>query len=156
MLGKQVIPTEEMRAKIQAAVDVRRDDDLMIMARTDALAIEGLNSAIERMHRYIDAGADMAFVEAPRTAEDMRRITSEIAVPNMANMVPGGRSPMLPARTLEQFGFACVAHPTALTYTIAQAARNLLRTLHEDGDTTKMDELMMQFDEFNRLVGLDS
>lgn len=155
MAGKQIVSEEEMAAKLKAAVDARRDQDLIIMARTDALAIEGMDRAIERMHAYLAAGADMSFVEAPATPEQMRRITSAIPAPNMANMVPGGRSPALSASELGQLGFACVAHPTALSYVIARAARELLHELHETGSTLAAEPRMMRFDEFNQLLKLD-
>lgn len=154
MSGKQVVLPEEMVAKIRAAVDTRVDPDLMIMARTDALAIHGIEDAIERMHRYIEAGADLSFVEAPESVEQMRRITAEISVPNMANAVPGGRSPILTAKELEQIGFACVAHPTALTYAIARTATDVLQHLLATGSTTGLEQRMIEFAEFNRLIGL--
>jgi 2-methylisocitrate lyase-like PEP mutase family enzyme len=154
MSGKQVIPYGEMVAKIRAAVDARSDSDLLIMARTDALAVAGIDDAIERMHRYLDAGADMSFVESPGSTEDMRRITGEIGAPNMANMVPGGRTPILTAKQLEELGFAVVAYPTMLTYTVARAAEQALAHLQATG-TTAGFQAMMEFDEFNRLIGLD-
>lgn len=154
MSGKQLIPAEEMVAKIKAAVDTRLDPDLVVMARTDALVIEGLDRAIERMHRYLEAGAGMSFIESPESVEQMRRITTEIRAPNMANMVPGGRTPALSAAELQGIGFACVAHPTALTYTIARAAQTLLRGLRREGTTQASAAAMMRFDEFNALVGL--
>ena len=155
MTGKQVVPPEEMIAKLHAAVDTRTDPDMMLMARTDALAVNGIEDAIERMHRYVEAGADMAFIEAPESVEQMRRITREIAAPHLANMVPGGKSPSLTAAELQELGFACVAHPTALTYTVARSARDLLRHLLETGGTQAMESGMMQFDEFNDLIGLE-
>ncbi len=154
MEGKQVVPPEEMVAKIKAAVDARSDPDLMIMARTDALAVSGLDEALARMHRYIEAGADMSFIEAPRSVDEMRRAVSEVSVPSMANMVPGGKSPILPAKELERIGFACVAYPTALTCAMARTADTLLRHLHAAGSTAGLEDCMMQFDEFNELVGL--
>jgi len=99
MSGKQLIPCGEMVAKIKAAVDARVDPDLLIMARTDALAVNGIDDAIERMHKYLAAGADMSFVESPESIDQMCRITREIPAPNMANMVPGGRTPILTAKT---------------------------------------------------------
>jgi len=154
MSGKQVIPCGEMVSKIRAAVDTRSDSDLLIMARTDALAVNGIGDAIERMHRYLEAGADMSFVESPESIEDMRRITREIRAPNMANMVPGGKTPILTAKQLEDLGFAVVAYPTMLIYTVACAAEQALAHLQASG-TTAGFEAMMRFDEFNRLIGLD-
>ncbi|MCE5309892.1 MAG: oxaloacetate decarboxylase [Acidobacteriales bacterium] len=155
MSGKQIVSEAEMAAKIKSACDARSDQDLIIMARTDALAIEGIDRAIERMHVYLAAGADMAFVEAPKSPEQMRKITSSIPAPNMANMVPGGRSPALSAAELAKLGFACVAHPTALSYVIARAARDLLHDLRETGSTLAAEPRMMRFEEFNRLLGLE-
>jgi methylisocitrate lyase len=154
MPGKQVIPYDEMVAKIRAAVDARLDPDLLIMARTDALAITGIDDAIERMHRYLEAGADMSFVESPGSIEEMRRITHEIRAPNMANIVPGGKTPIVTANQLEELGFAVVAYPTMLTYTVARAAERALSHLHVTGTTAGLPA-MMEFDEFNRLIGLD-
>lgn len=154
MSGKQVIPCDEMVAKIKAAVDARIDPDLLIMARTDALAVNGINDAIERMHKYLAAGADMSFVESPESIDQMRRITREIPAPNMANMVPGGKTPILTANELEDIGFSIVAYPTMLTYTVARAAERALAHLQAAGSTAGFTD-MMQFDEFNRLIGLD-
>ena len=154
MSGKQVIPCDKMVAKMKAAVDARVDPDLLIMARTDALAVNGIDDAIERMRKYLAAGADMSFVESPESIDQMRRITREIPAPNMANMVPGGKTPILTARELEDIGFSIVAYPTMLTYTIARAAERALAHLQDAGTTAGFTD-MMQFDEFNRLIGLD-
>lgn len=154
MSGKQVVPAEEMVAKIKAAVDTRVDPDLMVMARTDAMATHGIDEAIRRMHMYVEAGADMAFVEAPQSIEQMRRITTEIKAPNMANMVPGGKTPMLSAKQLEEIGFAVVAHPTALIYAMARTAREVLRQILDSGTSAGLEDRMIEFEEFNRLVGL--
>jgi 2,3-dimethylmalate lyase len=154
MSGKQVIPAEDMVAKIHAAVDVRIDPELTIMARTDALAVNGIEDAIARMHRYVEAGADLSFVEAPESVDQMRRVVAEISVPNMANAVPGGKTPILSAREFQEIGFACVAHPTALTYAIARTAKDVLTYLQQTGTTAGLEDRMIAFDEFNRLVGL--
>jgi len=154
MSGKQVIPCEEMVAKIRAAVDARVDPDLLIMARTDALAVTGMEDALDRMHYYLDAGAGMSFVESPTSVDEMRRITREIQAPNMANMVPGGNTPMLSAAELEALGFAVVAYPTMLIYAMARAGQRAMAHLRETGTTTGFSP-MMDFHEFNRLIGLD-
>ena len=154
MSGKQVIPIGEMVSKIRAAVDARMDSDLAIMARTDALALNGMDDAIERMHRYLEAGADLSFVESPQTIDEMRRITREIHAPNMANMVPGGRTPILPAKQLKELGFSLVAYPTMLIYATAWAARRALSHLRESETCADFLE-MMDFDEFNSLIGLE-
>jgi len=125
MAGKQVIPAQEMVAKISAALDARSDPDMVIMARTDALAINGLEDAICRGNLYAEAGADLIFVEAPESVDQMRRITREVEAPNMINMIPGGRTPLLPARELQEIGYSVVSYATACTYTIAIAVEYL-------------------------------
>lgn len=155
MSGKQVVPAGEMVAKIKAAVDARVDRDLMIMARTDALGVHGMEDALERMHRYLEAGADLSFVESPTSVEEMRRITREIAAPNMANLVPGGKTPILTAQELQDLGFAIAAYPTLLTYVMARAAQQALAHLHSARTTAGL-EGSMEFEEFHRIVGLEA
>src|SRR3569833_1243573 len=121
MSGKQVIPVSEMDAKIKAAVDARIDRDLLIMARTDALSVNGIDDAIERMHQYLEAGAELSFVESPTSVEQMQRITREISAPNMANVLAGGKSPILTAHELQDLGFSIAAYPTMLTFAIARS-----------------------------------
>ncbi len=154
MSGKQVIPAEEMSAKIRAAVDARVDPDLMIMARTDALSVHGIDDAIDRMHRYLEAGADMSFVESPGSIGEMRRITHEIAAPNMANMVAGGKTPLLSAKELEQLGFSIAAYPVLTTYAMAHAAERALGYLQSRQTIAGFDETL-DFGAFNKLIGLD-
>ena len=152
--GKQVIPADEMVAKIKAAVDARVDRDLMIMARTDALGVHGIDDAIERMHRYLEAGADLSFVESPVSVEQMQRITREIPAPNMANMLSGGRTPILTARELQDLGFALAAYPTMLTYVMARAAERALEHLRDHESLAGLTDAM-EFDEFNQVIGLE-
>ena len=111
MEGKQVVPAAEMVAKLKAALDARIDEAMIVMARTDARAVEGLDAAIERAELYREAGADLLFVEAPLSVEELRRVCSEIAGPCLANNVEGGKTPVLPAQTLEEMGFAAVTWP---------------------------------------------
>lgn len=154
MEGKAVIPAEEMIAKIKAAVDARTDQDFVIMARTDALAPHGLDEAIERANRYCEAGADMIFVEAPRTIADMRRITSEIGVPTMANNVEGGKTPLLSAKELETIGYRLVAFPTSAIYAVSTALAGVMKEIFENGTSEGFCERMMDFEQFNRFIGL--
>jgi methylisocitrate lyase len=140
--------------KLRSALDARVDSDLVIMARTDALAVEGIDAAIERAHSYVEAGADMIFIESPESAEQMRRIARDVPVPQLANMLPGGRSPSLTAAQLQEMGFAAVAWPTSLTYAMASAAQQLLRELRQTGSAAHAESRAMQFEEFNALVGL--
>jgi 2,3-dimethylmalate lyase len=154
MEGKAVIPAAEMIAKIQAAVDARTDEEFAIMARTDALAPHGLDEAIERANRYCEAGADMIFVEAPRTVADMHRITGEVKAPTMANNVEGGKTPFLSARELQAIGYQLVAFPTSAVYAISSALAGLMKELFENGTSEGFRDRMMAFEEFNRFIGL--
>lgn len=156
MEGKAVIAVEEMIAKIKAAVDARTDQDFVIMARTDALAPLGLDEAIDRANRYREAGADMIFVEAPRTVAEMRRITSEIEAPTMANNVEGGKTPLLPAKELEAIGYRLVAFPTAGIYAVSAALAKAMKEILESGSSEGFRDHMMEFETFNRFMGLPS
>ncbi len=154
MAGKDVIPIEEMAAKLKAALDARVDGDFVITARTDARSVLGFEAAIERAQIFREIGADLLFVEAPESVEELRRVCSEIPGPCLANAVEGGRTPSLPAKTLEDMGFAVVTHPVAATYAVATALAELYATLRRDSGTQAMAGRMMDFDAFNALVGL--
>ncbi|NNG03692.1 MAG: oxaloacetate decarboxylase [Inquilinus sp.] len=154
MTGKAVVPVEEMAAKLKAALDARRDGDLVIMARTDALAVNGLDDALDRARLYREIGADMIFVEAPRSVDDMGRICAEIDAPLLANNIEGGATPVLPAGELEAMGYAVVTHPVACVYAVAAATRDLITTLLATGSTDAMRDRMLEFESFNALVGL--
>jgi len=154
MSGKQVIPAPEMAAKIRAAVDARIDSDLLIMARTDALSVHGIDDAIGRMHLYLEAGADLSFVESPGSLDEMRRITREIAAPNMANMVGGGNTPLLAAKELEQLGFSIAAYPVLTTYAMVRAAERALEHLKSRETIADFTDTL-DFSAFNELIGLE-
>lgn len=154
MAGKAVVPVEDMVAKLKAALDARIDGDLVIMARTDALAVEGIDAAIERARLYREVGADLIFVEAPRSPADMARICREIDAPQLANMIQGGLTPVMTAAELEALGFAVVTHPVATSYAIAGAVERLMRTLRETGSTDAVAHELYDFERFNALVGL--
>jgi len=154
MAGKAVISPEEMVGKVKAAVDARVDADLVIMARTDALAVNGIDDALERGRLYREAGADMIFVEAPRDVAQMQRICREIDAPVMANNIEGGLTPLLPAAELQAIGYAMVAFPVATTYAVAATIGRLMRSLHETGTTEGAAVEMLDFAGFNALVGL--
>lgn len=154
MAGKALVGTGEMVAKLKAALDAREDPDLVVMARTDALAVEGLDAAIERACIYREVGADLIFVEAPRTVEQMRRICREIDAPCLANNIEGGMSPLLPAAELAEIGYATVVHPCAASFAIAYAVERLMAVLARDGTTEAARDRMVEFGAFNDLVGL--
>ncbi len=155
MEGKQVVGREDMLAKIKAALDARIDPDLVIMARTDALAVLGLDEAIERGILYREAGADLIFVEAPRSIEEMRRINQEIDAPTLANNVEGGKTPLLPAKELEDLGYNAVIFPVSATYVMAKAVSGLMEELKRTGSTEGFKDQMWQFAEFNRFIGVE-
>ncbi|MEO5700222.1 MAG: oxaloacetate decarboxylase [Casimicrobiaceae bacterium] len=154
MAGKAVVPTEEWIAKIKAALDARVDPDLMIMARTDALAVHGLDEAIARAQLAHEAGADLFFVEAPTSIEEMQRIVSEIPGPCLANNVETGLSPLIPAQALQAIGYAAVVFPVSATYAAAYAMRTVFETIRATGTTEDCMTRMLSFTDFNELVGL--
>jgi methylisocitrate lyase len=155
MKDKQVIPTNEMVAKVKAAVDARLDDDFVIMGRTDALAINGLEDAIERGNRYRMAGADLIFVEAPTSVDQMQAITSGVDAPTLANNIEGGRSPVLSAPELQKIGYSAVVFPVAASYAVAEAIKKLMLEIKTTGTTDGFRDRMVDFDQFNELIGLE-
>lgn len=154
MLGRQVVSKEEMVGKIKAAVDARRDQDFMIMARTDARTVLGIEEALERGLAYQEAGADIIFIESPESEEEMKMINETISVYTLANMVEGGRTPLLLNEQLEKLGFNLVIYPTASTYVTTKAMMVLMERLEEEGTTANMISDMVSFSEFNDLIGL--
>jgi methylisocitrate lyase len=155
MEGKQIISTEEMVAKIKAAVDARVDQDLIIMARTDAVATDGLDEAIERGNRYAEAGADLIFVEAPTSREDMLRSNREIKAPTNAIQIEGGKTPLLTVKELEELDFNVVVYPNITVYATAWALKGLWEGLKRNGSTQHWLDKIIPFNEFNTLIGLD-
>ena len=154
MAGKAVVPRADWLAKVKAALDARADPDFVIMARTDALAVDGIDEAIARAQLACDAGADIVFVEAPTTGDEMRRICLEIPGPCMANNVETGLSPLLPAAELQAIGYAAVVFPVAATYAVAHTLSELFATIKRTGTTAEFLPRMLRFDAFNNLVGL--
>lgn len=150
--GKEVISAGEMVGKIKAAVDARRDDDFVIIARTDALAIEGIDEAIDRAGRYLEAGADVLFVEAPRDVDQMRRITTSVPGIHMANMVEGGLTPLLRREELGELGFAVALYANAAMRGAVAGMRQVMNHLAEVGDTRDASELMISWTDRQALV----
>jgi len=156
MAGKAVVSTAEWIAKIKAALDAREDPDLVIMARTDALAVNGIDDAILRAQLAHEAGADLLFVEAPTSIDHMRRICAEVPGPCLANNVETGLSPLLPAAQLQAIGYAAVVFPVAATYAVAHTLRDLFATIRRTGTTEAFLPRMLEFGAFNELVGLSA
>jgi 2-methylisocitrate lyase-like PEP mutase family enzyme len=153
--GKKVIPMEEMVAKIKAAVDTRVDDDLVIMARTDTLAIYGMEEAIDRVNRYREAGADLVLVDALTTKEEMIRLNSEVDAPTMATQIEGGRTPICTTKELEEMGFNTVVYPGSSFFAAAWAINGVMEEIYRKGVTTAFHDKMILFGGVDEIVGLD-
>jgi len=154
MNGKAVVPVSEMVAKIQAAVDTRTRNTVII-ARTDALAVEGLNAAIERAARYYEAGADMLFIEAPEHTDQIRRIALSFpGVPLVFNWAEGGKTPPLSRKEIVDMGFKLVIFPLSPLLSATAAMRGVLQAIYRSGTPAIAMEQLMRFDEFLRFIGL--
>ena len=154
MTGRQVVPLEEMVGKIKAAVSARKDPDFVIIARTDARTNLGIEEALRRGKAFAEAGADVLFIESPESLEEMKLITSSFNIPVLANMVEGGRTPLMTAQELQELGYGLVIFPTSSTYITAQAVTRVMQELKTTGTTKAMLGEMIPFQQFNELVGL--
>ena len=155
LADKSLISAGEMAGKIKAAVDSRRSRDTLIIARTDAVAVEGFDRAIERALLYRDAGADVLFVEAPKAREDLADIVKRIGgnVPLVANMVEGGKTPILSGPELEALGFSLVIFPGGIVRTLAKTAVEYYASLAAHRTTQPFRDRMFGFNEMNALIG---
>ena len=153
--GKSVVSAEEMLQKVWGAAQARRDDDFLIIARTDARAIDGLEAAIERGLRYADAGADVIFVEAPQDTDELRQIGARIPAPTLVNVVEGGRTPQLPLAEYGEMGFSVVLYPTAAVRTVTHALSELYGHLHGNGTTAGAPVEMVSFAGRNEINGFE-
>ena len=155
MLGRKIIPKEEMVQKIKAACDIREDKDFVVIARTDARTNYGLDEAIARGIAYRQAGADLLFIESPENVEEMKKINKVFNdIPTLANMVEGGRSPILTVNELEKLGFSIVIFSTGPLYSAAKGVKDYLTELKTKGTTLARIDHMISFKEFNDLIGL--
>ena len=154
MEGKSVIPANEMVLKVRAAVNARRNPDTLIIARTDALQVHGLDDAIERCNTYAEAGADVTFVDAPRTREHLEEIARRVDGPLLSNMSETGRTPPLTADELQELGYSIVIFPSTQTWLFARVYQELLDELKATGTSAGMQDRMMAFDDVNELLGL--
>lgn len=154
--GKGVAPMDEMVGKIQAALDARRSEETLIIARTDAIAVEGLEPALDRAVAYAEAGADVVFVEAPADLDQMKRIISALGTtPAMANMVEGGKTPILSRDALGELGFKLVISPGALVRALIPAAEAFLKALKAEGSTVSYRDRMTDLAGVNDRIGLE-
>lgn len=156
MSGKAVIPVEEMSGKIRAAVAARRDPDFLLIARTDAAAVDGLDAAIARARAYARAGADVLFVEAPTSEEDIARVAAELrgVAPLVFNWAEGGRTPPLSLARIAELGFALVVYPIGTLLAATAGMQALLATLRADGTPAAAMPGLPTFDGFTDLIGL--
>jgi 2-methylisocitrate lyase-like PEP mutase family enzyme len=150
--GKAVISTSEMVGKLHAAVDAREDPNLLIVARTDACAIHGFDAAIERGHRFAEAGADVLFIEAVETIDEIQRLPALFGKPQLINIVIGGKTPALPQARLAELGFGIVLYANAALQSAVCGMQRALKVLKSDGLLDEDPELVVPFNERQRLV----
>jgi len=156
MEGKKVIPAEEMVVKLRAALDARRDPETVIIARSDATAVTGLDDAIARSRMYADAGADVIFIDAPTSEDDLRAIAAGgIDAVLMVNVSEHGKTPDLGAQRFQELGFGLVIYPSSTLFAAAQSTKDLAAALKAEGSTTSVVPRMMPFDEINGILGKD-
>ncbi|WP_322754112.1 isocitrate lyase/PEP mutase family protein [Frankia sp. Cas3] len=151
--GKQVVPTGEMIARISAAVDARTDDDLVVIGRTDARATDGLQAAIDRARLYKEAGADVLFVEAPESRDEIVQVAEALPGPLLLNVVEGGKTPMLPADELGKIGYSLVLYANSAMRGAVRGAQIVLASLQENGCTEEVLGSMLSWPERQALVG---
>ncbi|MBI4579601.1 MAG: isocitrate lyase/PEP mutase family protein [Planctomycetes bacterium] len=158
MEGKELVSTEEMVLKIQAAVHARRDADFVINARTDAIAVEGIDEAIRRANAYTDAGADLIFMEAPTSVDMIKRCVNEVKAPlsiNLFDAIEGGKTPLIAIEELRKMGVARVSIPVGLIFAAAKGMMNYLGAIAGDRLARDRCDLAVSFDEFKEIVGLN-
>lgn len=155
LADKALIPAAEMAGKVAAMADARRSEDTLIVARTDAIAVEGFSAAIDRAEAYLEAGADVLFIEAPQDTDQLVGIADHFAarVPLLANMVEGGATPMTGTGDLERYGFSLVIFPGGIVRALAHAATDYYRSLHANGSTRPFAERMFDFQGLNDVIG---
>ena len=153
--GKMLVSAGEMQGKIRAALDARASSDTLVIARTDAIAVEGIERALERADRYLEAGADVLFIEALRSVDEMKQALARFRnrVPLLANMVEGGKTPLQPAADLQALGFSIAIFPGGLARALAFAAREYFDALRRDGTTAALRGRMLDFAGLNALIG---
>jgi len=154
MAGKEVIAKEEYAEKLRAALDARQSKEFIIVARTDARATEGLDSAIERGLLYKEIGADAIFVEAPKSIDEMKKIGKSIKAPLVANMIEGGATPMLSSQQLHKMGFNLILYPLSVLYANTFATLQILQELKKVGTTARLRKHLVNFNQFNDIVEL--
>ncbi|MGB3246058.1 MAG: isocitrate lyase/phosphoenolpyruvate mutase family protein [Sulfitobacter sp.] len=155
---KTLIPASEMAGKIAAMADARVSQETLIIARTDAIAVDGFNAACDRAETYLEAGADVLFIEAPQTRDQLRAITTQFKdrIPLLANMVEGGDTPMHDAADLEAIGFSIVIFPGGIVRALARTAQDYYASLHANGSNAPFMDRMYDFAGLNEVIGTDA
>jgi len=155
MLGRKVVSAEEMAAKIRVAVETRSDPNFLIIARTDARTTHGLDEAMRRAEVYARAGADLLFIESPESEEEMRKLGRSFDLPLVANMVDGGRTPVLTYAALQEIGYSLAIFPASAFLATGAAVRSVYEKLRADGSTAGMTQPLYPFPEFSQMMGFD-
>jgi carboxyvinyl-carboxyphosphonate phosphorylmutase len=153
--GKQIIPSEEMVKKLQAAIYAREDENFLLIARTDARSVSRLEEAIIRARLYAEAGADMIFIESPTSKKELKKIANALSdIPLLVNMVEGGKTPILPFKELQDMGFKIVLYPTSSIRAVAKTIQDLATHLYQHQDTIGIQEKLITFEGRNQITGL--
>lgn len=155
--GKQLVPAEEMRQKLRAMLEARRDPDFFIVARTDAIAVTGLDDAIRRLQSYAEVGADGLYVDAPESVEQLREISRRLkplGKPLLFNMARSGKSPYLSLKEVHELGFDYALCPIEPLFAMHKAVKEMMEIFMREGSTNAIADRLTPFDEFNRFVGL--
>src|SRR5919199_2655492 len=154
MEGKQVIDAGEMVEKVHAAIEARCSEDFVIIARTDARAVEGMDGALERARRYREAGADVLFVEAPQSEEEIAAVAEAFPdVPLLFNWAEGGKTPPVPLEQLKELGFRLIIFPVGTLLTATRSIQELLARIRADGSPIEVMDWLLSFDEFTDFIG---
>jgi 2-methylisocitrate lyase-like PEP mutase family enzyme len=153
--NKQVIPADDMVMKFKAAVEARHDPDFLFIARTDSRETDGLDASIDRINRYCDAGADVAFIEAPLSVEELEEICKRVEYPKFVNMLAFGKTPILSVSELEEMGFKMVVAPIDSVLLTAHVMREMGEVFKRDGHTKNLEDKMVGFDEIKEILGLE-
>jgi 2-methylisocitrate lyase-like PEP mutase family enzyme len=154
--GKEVVSCDEMVQKIKAAVDTRQDSNMMILARTDSRAIEGLQAAMDRAHAYKQAGADFLFIEAPVSVEEMIAIPKDVPGVHVCNLVVGGKTPLLSQQELAQMGYSVILYANMALQASLMAMQQCLQHLHDKGSVQGIEDQLMMFKERQKMVNADN
>ena len=153
--GKQVIAQDEMLDKLKAALDARSDSNFVVIARTDARAIEGYQAAVDRANAYAEIGADVCFVEAPQSREELERLPNDVPYPQLANMLTGGVTPILSADELECFGFKFAVDPVGSLQVTGTAIQRLCQAMQSEGRVDGLADEMLSFSELKDVLGVE-